>query len=74
MGEYTTKGSVRSDCGHRHRSLETAVACLSRDRRACQKVGGYSDRWITRLDGCELTEIEIYTIEHIFDQSGGSYR
>ena len=44
--EYTTTGAVRGDCGHGHRTLETAERCLSRDRAGCARQGGYSDRRI----------------------------
>jgi hypothetical protein len=45
---YTTTGSVRGSCGHKHRSIEAAEACLEQDRRDCRSLGGgaYSDRVI----------------------------
>lgn len=43
---YTTWGSVRGCCGHRHKTPETAEACRARDNRACAGFSGngYSDR------------------------------
>lgn len=43
---YTTYGSVRGGCGHRHGYEETAQRCLDQDRKGCRKQGGYSDRSI----------------------------
>lgn len=43
---YTTYGSVRGQCGHRHTTLDLAVLCLMKDRRDCKTQGGYSDREI----------------------------
>ena len=47
---YTTHGQVRGGCGHRHRTIEAAEACLSRDIRACNSAGGYSDRVVAEID------------------------
>lgn len=30
---YTTHGPVRGGCGHRHKLMRTAVACIDADRR-----------------------------------------
>lgn len=43
---YTTWGPDRQDCGHRHKKIEQAIACLRTDMRGCRKQGGYSDRQI----------------------------
>lgn len=43
---YTTWGSVRGCCGHRHRTPEAAWACLQNDRSGCRNKRGYSDREI----------------------------
>lgn len=43
---YTTDGSVRGECGHRHRTAEAAEACARRDQIGCASVGGYSDRYV----------------------------
>jgi len=48
---YTTRGSVRGGCGHKHRTIETAVKCLRRDQADCRRAGGYSDRCVVRSDG-----------------------
>ena len=41
---YTTYGSVRGSCGHKHRTIASAVVCLTKDRKVCRRYGGYSDR------------------------------
>ena len=41
---YTTFGSVRGGCGHRHKTLESARRCLDKDQSGCGSQGGYSDR------------------------------
>lgn len=46
MAMWTTWGSVRGDCGHVHKTQEAAEKCLSRDRRGCRYVRGYSDRHV----------------------------
>lgn len=58
MIAYTTDGSVRGECGHRHRTIGAALACIARDARGCASHGGYSDRSITRTDGAPLTDEE----------------
>lgn len=72
---YTTFGSVRRSCGHRHRSLRTALDCRDSDSRGCHSVGGYSDRAVVRVDDrhgwaplsedehealCELIELRMW--------------
>lgn len=52
---YTTKGPVRGGCGHAHRTLRAALACLRADRRGCERVRGYSDRDVYHTDGSPLT-------------------
>ena len=49
---YTCEGEVRGGCGHKHRTFETAEACVSRDTRDCQRGNGrnsYSDRIVVRV-------------------------
>jgi len=46
---YTTWGPVRGGCGHVHRTLSGAQACLARDGRGCRRQGGYSDRLIRAI-------------------------
>lgn len=43
-GYWTTEGSIRRCCGHRHRTEEAAERCLKKDQRGCEAQGGYSDR------------------------------
>ena len=62
---YTTRGSVRGSCGHEHRSLEAAVACLQRDQHGCSRAGGYSDRRVVRSDGATLTSDEMAALSAI---------
>jgi hypothetical protein len=57
---YTCKGSVRGSCGHVHRTLSGASQCCKRDRRACKKQGGYSDRDVRNADGTQLSENEYH--------------
>ncbi len=47
---YTTYGNVRGHCDHRHKTVDTATACLHRDQQGCKKVGGYSDRHVYWID------------------------
>lgn len=56
--KYTTSGPVRGTCGHKHRSIRTALDCLERDARSCRAAGGYSDRSIERSDGTPLDRDE----------------
>jgi hypothetical protein len=49
MPTYTTTGSVRGSCGHKHRTITTAYACLCEDQRGCKNQGGYSDRDIVLI-------------------------
>lgn len=55
---YTTTGSVRGCCGHKHRSIATAKRCIDKDQAGCATQGGYSDRHVVRHDGSELSEDE----------------
>jgi hypothetical protein len=51
---YFCEGSVRGNCGHRHRDVKAAAKCLNRDSHGCRQQGGYSDRTIRRSDRKEL--------------------
>ena len=62
---YTTKGSVRGQCAHKHRTLSGAVRCLKDDRRGCERQGGYSDRDVVRCDGADLSESDHYATDHL---------
>lgn len=44
MRGYTTYGSVRGGCGILYKTYDEAEKALERDRRICQRQGGYSDR------------------------------
>jgi len=54
---YEVTGNVRGNCGHTHRSLKAAIACLVHDRSGCKAQGGYSDRRLYDENGDQL---EIY--------------
>lgn len=59
---YTTGQSsdVRGCCGHQHKTVNAALACMGRDAAACRRQGGYSDRTrIVRSDGRWNTRIGI---------------
>lgn len=60
---YTTWGSVRSDCGHEHRTMDAAERCLERDQRACRRLGGgaYSDRELREIDRGEIHSYSVLT-------------
>lgn len=73
MVTYTTRGSVRGGCGHKHRTIKAAARCANEDQAECQKQGGYSDRELRRTDGKELTEDEVrYFQEAIVAEKHGS--
>jgi len=48
---YTTRGSVRGCCGHKHRTMSAAVRCLQSDQAGCRSQRGYSDRVVRVIDG-----------------------
>lgn len=47
---FIAVGSVRGWCGHIHRTKEGASGCAERDQRSCQKVRGYSDLTVRRVE------------------------
>jgi len=47
----TCVGGVRGECGHKHKTVTGAIRCIEADRRACRRLGGYSDRTIRAADG-----------------------
>jgi len=59
MTQYTTNGSIRGSCGHRHRTIKAAVRCLAAERRRCNRARGYSDREVIRVDGAALNHEEL---------------
>lgn len=62
---YSTQGSVRGSCPHKHRSLRTALLCVQKDQKGCASVGGYSDRRVVHFDGSPLTETEAETLQEL---------
>ena len=54
MTLYTTYGSVRGGCGHKHRSIQAAQHCAYRDQHACNEYRCYSDRRVLPVDSEEL--------------------
>ena len=46
MKWYSATGEVRGACGHAHKTAKTALACATKDARACKALPGgcYSDR------------------------------
>lgn len=59
--KYTTRGSVRGGCGHKHNTIAAAQRCCERDQRDCASLPGgksYSDRVIRRVDGAGLSDEE----------------
>ena len=59
MTTYTTIGSVRGECGHRHKSIATAVRCIDKDDRGCKRSCGsdaYSDRVVRYTGGAKLPQ------------------
>jgi hypothetical protein len=41
---WVATGPERGDCGHEHKSEADAQRCAMKDRRACSRAGGSSDR------------------------------
>jgi len=46
-------GRTRGNCGHHHRTAETAARCQRRDAVGCRRQGGYTDRAIRDTAGGE---------------------
>lgn len=71
MNFYAGYGHVRGHCGHTHRTLKGAHACVQRDLRACQRQGGgaYSDRIVGRVDGEPLSDAEIAELIRLREES-----
>ncbi len=57
---YTTWGSVRGCCGHAHKTVEAAEACIDKDHRDCASQGGYSDREVRSIESRK--ELENYDV------------
>ena len=66
MTTYTTRGSVRGCCGHKHKTIGAAVRCLRDDQAGCKSQRGYSDRTIRAIDadGSERDSTELTLAEH----------
>lgn len=62
----TCAGPARGNCGHNHRSFNTAVRCCLRDTAACNRQGGYSDRYPVRINGEDFNDEEIEYIGELF--------
>lgn len=58
---YECEGSVRGSCGHQHRTVHAAEACIDRDQGGCASQGGYSDRslYLVRKDGTREIMVQI---------------
>lgn len=65
---YTTRGSVRGGCGHKHLTVSAAQRCADADQRACARLGGgaYSDRVVERSDGSRLNDSEADALAHAY--------
>ena len=50
LAYFTTEGSVRGACGHKHRTYDAAEKCIARDQHGCASQGGYSDRHVVAVD------------------------
>lgn len=48
---YTTTSAKRGECGHRHRSIASALRCLEKDEASARARGETSDRRILADDG-----------------------
>lgn len=71
MTSYTTYGSVRGGCGHKHRTIETACRCMQRDQRDCKSVRGYSDRSVVLYvngEQQELSEGDFAAVQDTLDK------
>lgn len=58
---YTTQGSVRGGCGHKHRTISAALACRDRDQAEIRRhVGGgaYSDREVVAVEGGQIRPLD----------------
>ena len=70
--KYVCSGLVRGDCGHKHRSMRAAFACLQSDKKGCYSLGGgaYSDREVCRADGADFSEVEREEYDSILGRYG----
>ena len=64
---YSTHGSVRGCCGHKHRTIDAAQRCVQSDQSGCKSQGGYSDRSVIVIEDGEerdLDEGEYAALDH----------
>ncbi len=57
MSTYYTTGSdqIADCCGHKHRTMQTALDCLAQHQTGCHAQGGYSRRDVQRVtDGAPV--------------------
>lgn len=75
MRYFIGYGSVRGECGHKHRTPRTAALCVERDARACKRLPGgnsYSDRLVIAQEsdhpflGVGLTEEEREVVHGVY--------
>ena len=74
---YTTHGSVCGDCGHKHRTVETAAGCAAKHSAMINRstTNGYSDRRTVRWSdwtrkGDPLTQDEQSDLQDIQCREG----
>jgi hypothetical protein len=73
---FTTYGSVRGCCGHRHETRQSADACLADDQAGCSSQGGYSDRAVVLVgdDGYlyhDMGQMQAEDGDHWIRSAGG---
>ena len=67
MNIYICTGSVRGECNG-HDTLTKALQCLQRDAEGCASQGGYSDRFIRRIDNRDINTVdELEIIDEWFE-------
>lgn len=74
MTAYIATGSVRGDCGHRHRTPGAALACARQDGRNVKRGHGecaYSDRQPAALSGGNLRPLTAGEWDRAYDETDG---
>ncbi len=74
---FSTYGSVRGCCGHKHKTREGADKCLTSDQKGCKSQGGYSDRSVVLVgeDGYLYRDMGQFAAEdgdHWIRSNGGT--
>ena len=64
---FICKGSVRNDCGIKHRTLKSAVKCLQKDMNYCKCQGGYSDRMAIKMHD-QFTDAEMREYDYLIEK------